>query len=401
MKKLINNVLHGDCLEKLKELPSSFVDMIYLDPPFYTQKTHTGKSKDNKEYSFDDKWESIISYKEYIAKRLSECKRVLKNTGSIFVHCDKSASHYLRLALDEVFGPENFQSEIIWTYKRWSNSKKGLLNGHQSIYFYTLNENFKFNTVYTDYSATTNLDQILQKRSRNENGKAEYMKDDNNQVVIDSNKKGVPLSDVWEIPYLNPKAKERVGYPTQKPILLLERLITLVTDENDIVLDPFCGSGTTMVAAQLLNRKFIGIDKSLEAVELSRLRLENPVKTESNLLKVGIDKYNSKNENELELLKLLNAKVVQRNKGLDGLISHDSGDKTELIGVKIQKESETVEQSLDLLTKALKKRQCKKGILVIKRNGLLLDENNNNTYETDDIHILLLKTYQSLIEKFI
>lgn len=375
--------------------------MIYLDPPFYTQKTHTGKSKDNKEYSFDDKWESINAYKEYIAKRLFECKRVLKNTGSIFVHCDKSASHYLRLALDEVFGPENFQSEIIWTYKRWSNSKKGLLNGHQSIYFYSLNENFKFNTVYTDYSATTNLDQILQKRSRNENGKAEYMKDDNNQVVIDNNKKGVPLSDVWEIPYLNPKAKERVGYPTQKPILLLERLIQLATDENDIVLDPFCGSGTTLVAAQLLNRKYIGIDKNIEAVELSKARLKNPVKTESNLLKVGIEKYNSKNEKELELLKLLDAKVVQRNKGLDGLISHNNGDNIELVGVKIQKEAETIEQGLDLLAKALKKRQCKKGILVIKHNGLLINEKSEDFYNIDGIQILLLKTYQSIIEKFI
>lgn len=396
---MINSVLHGDCLEKLKDMPASFVDMIYLDPPFYTQKTHTGKSKDNKEYSFDDKWESIVGYKDYIAKRLAECKRVLKNTGSIFVHCDKSASHYLRMALDEVFGPENFQSEIIWTYKRWSNSKKGLLNGHQSIYFYSLNEQFKFNTVYTDYSATTNLDQILQKRSRNRNGKSEYMKDENNKVVIDNNKKGVPLSDVWDIPYLNPKAKERVGYPTQKPILLLEKLIQLVTEENDVVLDPFCGSGTTLVAAQLLNRKFIGIDKSIEAVELTKERLANPIRTESNLLKVGIEKYNSKNEKELELLKLLNAKVVQRNKGLDGLISYTDGESSELIGVKIQKEEETIEQSLDLLVKALKKRQCTKGVLAIKSNGLLKQE-EENIYIIDNIQVLLLQTYQTLINDF-
>ena len=398
---MINNVFHGDCLDQLKKVPDSFVDMIYLDPPFYTQKTHTGKSKDNKEYSFDDKWESINAYKDYIAERLYECKRVLKSTGSIFIHCDKSASHYLRIALDEVFGFENFQSEIIWTYKRWSNSKKGLLNGHQSIYFYSLNDNFKFNTVYTDYSATTNLDQILQKRSRNENGKAEYKKDDKNQVVIDNNKKGVPLSDVWEIPYLNPKAKERVGYPTQKPILLLEKLIQLVTDEGDVVLDPFCGSGTTLVAAQLLKRKYIGIDISFEAVELSKVRLENPVKTESNLLKIGIDKYNSKNEKELELLKLLDAKVVQRNKGLDGLISHNNGENIELVGVKIQKESETIEKGLDLLAKALKKRQCKKGILVIRHNGLLINEKSEDFYNVDGIQILLLKTYQSIINQFI
>lgn len=333
--------------------------------------------------------------------RLYECKRVLKDSGSIFVHCDRSASHHLRLALDEVFGPENFQSEIIWSYKRWSNSKKGLLNSHQTIYFYSINKNFKFNTVYTDYSATTNLDQILQKRKRNGDGKAEYMRNEDNQIVLDNNKKGVPLNDVWEIPYLNPKAKERVGYPTQKPVLLLERIISLVTDEYDIVLDPFCGSGTTLVAAKMLNRNYIGIDQSNEAVELSRSRLSNPIKTESNLLNVGIKQYNTKTKEELEILSLLNAKVVQRNKGLDGLISRSDGKNVQLIGVKIQKESETIETSTDLLIAALKKRTCKKGIVIVRYDELLNNQNLNEYYTEGDIQVLLMRTYQSTVDKFI
>ena len=109
----------GDCLVKLKEVKSNSVDLIYLDPPFFSQKIQSLKTRNNeKEYSFDDKWLDIDSYKNYIQERLWECKRVLKKTGSIFLHCDRSASHYLRLTLDEVFGFDGFRSEIVWAYKR-------------------------------------------------------------------------------------------------------------------------------------------------------------------------------------------------------------------------------------------------------------------------------------------
>ena len=103
-----------------------------------------------------------------------ECSRVLKKTGSIFLHCDRSASHHLRIALDNVLGANNFQSEIIWAYKRWSNAKRGLLNAHQVIYFYSKTTDFKFNHIFEDYSPTTNIDQIFQKRMRDENGKTKY-----------------------------------------------------------------------------------------------------------------------------------------------------------------------------------------------------------------------------------
>jgi site-specific DNA-methyltransferase (adenine-specific) len=196
--------------------------------------------------------------------------------------------------MDKVFGRENFQSEIIWSYKRWSNAKKGLLNAHQVIFFYSKTQDFKFNTLYTDYSATTNLDQILQDRERDENGKSVYKKDENGNVILGKEKKGVPLSDVWEIPYLNPKAKERTGYPTQKPVLLLNQILNIVTDEGDLVVDPFCGSGTTCVSAKSLNRQFIGIDISKDAVELANSRLEEMVISESNLLNKGTNEYQEK-----------------------------------------------------------------------------------------------------------
>lgn len=165
--------------------------------------------------------------------------------------------------------------------------EKGLLSSHQTIYFYSKTEDFKFNTIFTDYSPTTNIDQILQDRVRDENGKSVYKRDEEGQVIQGKEKKGVPLTDVWNIPYLNPKAKERTGYPTQKPILLLEQIIKIVTDENDTVFDPFCGSGTTLVAAKILKRKFIGIDISSDAISLTNQRLEQPVRTDSLLLQKG------------------------------------------------------------------------------------------------------------------
>ena len=115
---MINKVFESDCLPLLKEMKDDSIDMIYLDPPFFTQKTHQLTSRDNKVFNFEDNWESIRAYIEYISIRVTEMRRVLKGTGTIFLHCDRSASHYLRVMLDEIFGAKNFRSEIIWSYKR-------------------------------------------------------------------------------------------------------------------------------------------------------------------------------------------------------------------------------------------------------------------------------------------
>mgnify|MGYP000231837805 CR=1 FL=1 len=185
-----NNVIQGDCLDILGEIEENKADMIYLDPPFFTQeKQKLVSSKTNKEYIFNDTWNSMDEYLSYMEVRLIQCRRVLKKTGSIFVHCDRNASHYLKVLLDKIFGSSNFQSEIIWSYKRWSNSKKGLLNNHQVILFYSKTSNFKFNRIYTDYSETTNIDQILQERVRNEKGKAVYKYNADGDIVTDKVKR--------------------------------------------------------------------------------------------------------------------------------------------------------------------------------------------------------------------
>ena len=346
-----NKIIHGNCLEKLKEIGANQVDLIYFDPPFFTQKKHSLTNRSNsKTYEFEDKYSSIDSYLLLIESTLIQCKRVLKNTGSVFLHCDKTASHNIRTVLDKVFGNENFQSEIIWSYKRWSNAKKGLLNSHQIIFFYSKTTDFKFNTLYTNYSATTNLDQILQDRERNENGKSTYKKDEKGNILLGKEKKGVPLSDVWEIPFLNPKAKERTGYPTQKPVLLLNQILNIVTDEGDLVLDPFCGSGTTCVSAKLLKRNFIGIDISKEAVELANSRLNEMVITESALLNKGADEYLEKSERELAILEEINAFPVQRNSGIDGFMKEHCNGMP--VPVKIQSENETLEDAMEKLERA-------------------------------------------------
>ena len=358
-----NRIICGDALDIMKNIHEKSVDLVYLDPPFFTQERQILSSKDGEmKYSFDDKWADIDLYLRYMKERLAECKRVLKDTGSIFLHCDRNASHYLKILMDKIFGMANFQSEIIWSYKRWSNSKKGLLNNHQIILFYSKTKNFKFNKMYTDYSETTNIDQILQERVRDGNGKSVYKKDVDGKTVVGQCKKGVPLSDVWEIPYLNPKAKERVGYPTQKPIILLEQIIKLVTEEGDLVVDPFVGSGTTAVAAKLLNRRYLGIDKSADAVELANNRLETLVKTESYLLKKGKAAYKKLTEAQMAILQELNAVPVQRNSGIDGFLREYIDNRP--VSVKIQKVDETLEEAINRQIKSSKIKQCSFMILV-------------------------------------
>ena len=128
--------IQGDCLEVMKTLNGNYVDLIYLDPPFFTQKIQKLKTRDRiTEFSFNDLWACHKEYAKFIYTRVLEMHRVLSESGSIFVHCDKNASHIIRAILDDIFGTHNFRSEIIWHYKRWSNSKKGLLPAHQTIYY--------------------------------------------------------------------------------------------------------------------------------------------------------------------------------------------------------------------------------------------------------------------------
>jgi site-specific DNA-methyltransferase (adenine-specific) len=361
---MASEVRHGDCLEVARSLTAESVDMVYVDPPFFTQKTHSLVTRDRAtKFEFSDEWKSSAQYIEFLRVRVKEFRRVLKATGSLFFHCDSSASHHIRCLLDEVFGEAMFRSEIIWHYRRWSNSQRNPMPSHQTIFFYSKTDAYQYHQLFDDYSPSTNVDQILQRRQRDEHGKSVYARDEHGKVVHDGHKQGVPIADVWDIPLLNPKAKERVGYPTQKPILLLERIIGLVTSPGDLVLDPFTGSGTTLVAAELLGRNSLGIDVAAEAVQLATQRLEQPFKTSSELLRKGRETYVQSDEEALACLHGLPIVPVQRNRGIDAILKISPGENPVLI--RVQRRGESLADAAELIHSAGQSKQPATLILVV------------------------------------
>lgn len=354
----------GDCLELLSEIQEGSVRLVYLDPPFFTQKIHRLRTRNGyREFSFRDLWVSHDEYAEFLFERLIRCRRTLAEDGSVFFHCDRRSSHVVRVVLDRAFGEENFRSEVIWQYRRWSNSQRTLLPSHQTLYFYSKTDNYVFNPIHLEYSPSTNIDQILQRRKRDDCGKSVYDRDETGRIVLSGAKKGVPLGDVWDIPYLNPKARERVGYPTQKPVLLIDRIIRLVTNPGDLVLDPFCGSGTTLVAAALSGRRALGMDISEDAVLLTRERLANPIRTRSSLLESGRESYRQADKTALAYLEGTDCIPVHRNKGIDAILVE------QYLGcpvpVRVQRDHESVHEAAALLDKAGKSKHAKLMILIV------------------------------------
>ena len=358
----------GDCLPILQGMECGIADLAYLDPPFFTQKVHRlGPHDRSTEFSFDDLWSSQKEYGTFLLERLHATHCLLSDRGSLFFHCDRNAVHLVRMLLDNVFGCEHFRSEIIWHYRRWSNSRRGLLPAHQTILYYTKTDQFTFNETWTEYSPATNVDQILQRRSRDGSNKSIYDRDDNGNVVPNGGKRGVPLSDVWDIPFLNPKAKERSGYPTQKPLLLLERIIALASNEGDCILDPFCGSGTTLVAAQALGRLAIGIDSSKDAVELARKRLQDATRSRSRLVELGREAYRNLDDGVLSVLQGVDYVPVQRNAGIDAILKQDFEGGP--VPVRIQRPGETLLDAAQKLAKASAGKGAKVMFLIALAQG--------------------------------
>jgi site-specific DNA-methyltransferase (adenine-specific) len=202
-----------------------------------------------------------------MAQRIIEMHRVLKTTGSIYLHCDSTASHYLKILLDFIFGKNNFRNEIVWSYQRWTSSSKAFQRTHDTILFYAKDiKNNVFNVQAEPYSK---LSKHKAKRfTKIEKGKLV-------QNYTDAIVREKSMRDVWEISILNSQSKERTGYPTQKPLALLRRIVLASSNEGDTVMDPFCGCATTCVAAQQLQRKWIGIDIEKQAVGILVERLSD------------------------------------------------------------------------------------------------------------------------------
>lgn len=362
-------VILGNSPDEMKELKESSIDMIYMDPPFFTQKKRKLKKRySNKEYSYSDKWPEIKEYLNWVKDMLTESKRLLKDDGAIFFHCDYNASHHIRVLLDDVFGKNNFRNDIIWSYKRWTNPGSFLQRTHDTIYFYAMSDKTEINELYEPYSETTNLDQIWQKRTNGNDGRSKYDEVEGKYRCLGKTKKGVRMRDVWDIPILNPKAKERCGYPTQKPVELLERIIFLSTEKNDTILDPCCGSGTTLVAGLIHERKVVGIDKEKDAVEITKKRLEDPIITRSKVTNKGRKYFkkpiNKKSSHMRYLLEMIGASEVYRNKYLEGFLRETPFDKP--VGIMLLSEEENYDKKKKGFVDDLKRTKTPYGIIIIE-----------------------------------
>ena len=306
----MNKLLQGDCLNIMPLLKDGCVDLIYLDPPFFTQRDWG---------EFDDRWESLEEYVEYIRVRLVEMKRLLKKTGSLYLHCDPTASHYLKVMMDGVFGRRNYRNQVVWKRRHGVNNNATVRfpGAYDTVLVYSGGTKPVWNPQYGKHEEGYVKDRFTHKDERgrfslrpltaspNTHGdgheyefhgrterwlrtpEAMERLEREGRIWFPKRKgclpckktylhesKGVPVSDlVTNRPPVG--GNEQTGYPTQKPESLLRLFIKASSNENDLVLDPFCGTGTTCVAAAKLKRRWIGMDVNPNALEIAQKRL-NP-----------------------------------------------------------------------------------------------------------------------------
>lgn len=259
-----NRLIHGDNLRAMQDMSSCSVDMIYMDPPFYVGRVHRARAG-----SFDDRFGTLDSYLEMIQPRIDECRRLLSDRGSLFVHCNTKASHYLKIMLDKTFGRSRFVNELIWCHDGISSCKTRFPHKHDTIFWYSAGTDYTFNlfasSIRRPYKHPITPRRMMYGNSPNRT------EDECRELT----KRGRLIFSWWaDIERAGNIAGERCGYPTQKPVKLLHRLIEAASNPGDLVLDPFCGSGTTLVAAKRLERDWIGIDESGDAIIAATRRLK-------------------------------------------------------------------------------------------------------------------------------
>jgi site-specific DNA-methyltransferase (adenine-specific) len=317
----MNQLLYGDNIEIMKKMPSESIDLIYLDPPFNSNKNYnflysqaTGLPLPEEAEAFCDAWKldegkettirkigeemlqggvnsefisfwenwikalrstnsKLLAYMVFMTERLVEMKRLLKSTGSIYLHCDPTASHYIKVIMDGIFGYENFRNEIVWCYSNSGRSKSSFAWKHDIILAYSKEEKY----FWSGYKIPISEKYLKSHyRQKDKDGKNCRIRIDAGKERIYYPEDGMTCNDWWsDLPSLNSQAKERLGYPTQKPLALLDRIIKASCPEDGTVLDPFCGCGTTVISAQTNNRKWVGIDICMLAANAMEERLKN------------------------------------------------------------------------------------------------------------------------------
>ena len=258
----LGQIICADNLELMKSLPAGSCDLIYADPPFFTGKRREPASG---RHGFADSWPGgLDAFLSFLGPRLTEMRRLLKPTGTLYVHLDWHAVHYVKVMLDELFGYENFLNEIVWSYRTGGRSASWFARKHDTLLAYARHiGRHKFHVLRDGVFRTDglNYDEAGRPYKNTRAGRLYFHPD------------GPAMTDVWEIPFLSTVSRERVSYPTQKPEALLARIIRASTDEGDVVADFFCGSGTTLAVARRLGRRWFGCDASSAAVRLANQRL--------------------------------------------------------------------------------------------------------------------------------
>jgi DNA modification methylase len=285
----------------MQTLEDGSVDLIYLDPPFFSNRNYEIIWGDAGEIrSFEDRWAGGIDhYIGWLKERVEQMYRLLKKTGSIFLHCDWHACANIRVEiLDKIFGMKNFRNEIVWHYTGWNKKlSDSFEKRHDVIYFYAKNNNTsRFNGYSKQWESEEEYIKKRKQKVRRDRHGAYVLSDGGNgqrvkRYIQEAMQYGSPIDDVWEFDKINNSSKERIGYPTQKPEALLERIIKCASNEGDVVLDPFIGGGTTAVVADRLRRRWIGIDQSVQAVKVTELRLDKERDFFSDPFSVQLHKY--------------------------------------------------------------------------------------------------------------
>jgi len=400
----MSNLLYlGDNLDILSKLEKRSVDLVYLDPPFNKDKNFIVVDQTNINF-FTDIWKGgNNTYLEELLKRLILIKEIMKDTASIFLHCDDTMSHYIKIMLDNVFGSQNFRNQIVW--KRSSNTGGGKMRSnkfarnHDIIFWYTKTQNYKFNKQFIPYP----IDELTWRFPHDDNdGKGPYhwntltyYTEDkvkelqrNNEIRKTSKKSkhpysykvylnrtqgGIVLSDIWDdINPVHGSSLEYCSWPTQKPLKLLHRIIFTATDKGDIILDPYGGSGTTAVAATQLERYFISIDFSPTSLIVTKARLDAcNLKTTStynpsyDIVKETIEYNNIRNMNKWKLQEMIISKLggISQGKGADLGIDGFIIEKDKRIAIQC-KGTEVGREVVDSFKSALQRQNLCNGILV-------------------------------------